>query len=532
MKKRIISLTIIMVSLYLSTSCRKDIEPFLDSSAKHISIDKDLSVNLDIFELKQKLTIAKSPQLSKYEALNYARNLLKNQDEKVNSMRATNSIQELSLDYVINSMLRSSDKDDIRVVDTVLYIINIGKSGGSVLISGDKRTKKLLAVIENNHFNKETAYRNNNGFGVFLSALPCYFEKSIKDFNTRVELLKKRIGSERLRSIYFEQDPDKCIPNPDTGEIPKECYNGIDYPEDPFYLADIKYSDWREANKIEPLIPVIWGQSSPYNNDAVIKDKERCATGCVATAVAQILSYHKYPKRFEELEIDWDLITRVPSLRKKYDPIKYDYYFPVGSDYKYKTIEEYNRAVNNLSKLFRKIGDQLHNDWGLIRNNGTGAATKDIPKVLHDMGYSSPSTMIKFNDVAAIRSIKKRLPVILAGNLGWRVKKVRNFWGILSRGSDTKTVYTGGHAWTGDGLLSLERDVIRVYKGEVIYKDTESVDLIHCNWGWNGDYNGYFEPSIFDFKHDYHEDYFRSDPGIEFDSYFKFNMRIIPHIEP
>ena len=47
---------------------------------------------------------------------------------------------------------------------------------------------------------------------------------------------------------------------------------------------------------IEPLITSQWGQDSPYNTQCLEIDGKHCLTGCVATAMAQIMYYHKWPQ--------------------------------------------------------------------------------------------------------------------------------------------------------------------------------------------------------------------------------------------
>lgn len=48
---------------------------------------------------------------------------------------------------------------------------------------------------------------------------------------------------------------------------------------------------------VEPLIKTQWGQNAPYNNLCPMKNLRRCITGCVATAFAQIMYYHRWPER-------------------------------------------------------------------------------------------------------------------------------------------------------------------------------------------------------------------------------------------
>ena len=47
---------------------------------------------------------------------------------------------------------------------------------------------------------------------------------------------------------------------------------------------------------IHPLIETRWSQGSPYNDACPMGAFERTVTGCVATAMAQVMYYHKCPQ--------------------------------------------------------------------------------------------------------------------------------------------------------------------------------------------------------------------------------------------
>ena len=52
-------------------------------------------------------------------------------------------------------------------------------------------------------------------------------------------------------------------------------------------------------DKKEPIVPLLktqWGQDEPYNKFCPMMEGETTPTGCAATAAAQILNYHKWPK--------------------------------------------------------------------------------------------------------------------------------------------------------------------------------------------------------------------------------------------
>ncbi|WP_373816508.1 C10 family peptidase, partial [Porphyromonas loveana] len=58
----------------------------------------------------------------------------------------------------------------------------------------------------------------------------------------------------------------------------------------------------------EVLLNVKWGQRAPFNLHAeVMNNGERAPAGCVAIAVGQITTYHKYPKVLEGKTLNWNI---------------------------------------------------------------------------------------------------------------------------------------------------------------------------------------------------------------------------------
>lgn len=52
-------------------------------------------------------------------------------------------------------------------------------------------------------------------------------------------------------------------------------------------------------SSIAPLCKTQWNQSAPYNNECPLdpRNNQRCVTGCVATAMAQVMKYHNWPEK-------------------------------------------------------------------------------------------------------------------------------------------------------------------------------------------------------------------------------------------
>lgn len=52
-----------------------------------------------------------------------------------------------------------------------------------------------------------------------------------------------------------------------------------------------------DREPISPLCTTRWNQNVPYNNRCPLQYRERCYTGCVATAMAQAIKYHNWPEK-------------------------------------------------------------------------------------------------------------------------------------------------------------------------------------------------------------------------------------------
>ena len=115
-------------------------------------------------------------------------------------------------------------------------------------------------------------------------------------------------GSDRTDAVIGYADSGTF----DEGNMPSNLKAWLDE-----YKRQIEYV---EANKIDavskqtratsmaaiqPLVKTTWGQNSPFNDLCpsvnVSGEKQTCPTGCVATAMAQILKYHEWPQNMSAL---------------------------------------------------------------------------------------------------------------------------------------------------------------------------------------------------------------------------------------
>ena len=195
---------------------------------------------------------------------------------------------------------------------------------------------------------------------------------------------------------------------------------------------------------VEPLILTKWNQDFPYN----MYVPAGCPTGCVATAMAQIMKYWEWPiqgtgehsyvcppygeqyANFGETTYDWANMTLT---------------------YSSQSTQEEREAVG---VLMRHCGVAMNM---MYEPDGSGAYSADVPAAVNNyFSYSEHTTHISRahtpEDWAALlkSNINQRIPVYYSGQST-----------------------SGGHAFICDGY--------------------DEDGLFHFNWGWGGTTNGYFD---------------------------------------
>ena len=204
-----------------------------------------------------------------------------------------------------------------------------------------------------------------------------------------------------------------------------------------------------------PLLgTIVWDQGSPFNNLTPMKNGAHSVTGCVATALAQIMAYYKYPSALKEDIPAYTTSTNgyeMPSISKGQI---YDWDNILDT---YLNSSEYNDTqALAVAKLMLHVGCALKTNYG---NSGSGANSSTAGKVLAKyFGYDPDNTTsISRKDVT-----QQEWNNIIYGEL----EALRP---VLVSGSNSSI----GHAFICDG--------------------SDSNGLFHINWGWGGRYNGYFD---------------------------------------
>lgn len=213
----------------------------------------------------------------------------------------------------------------------------------------------------------------------------------------------------------------------------------------------------RKATAVSPLLgSIAWAQSAPYNNLCPLYNgTERAVTGCVATAMAQVMAYYKYPATLQ---------ATIPSYTYKYngntitteaiakgEAYDWDNMLP-----RYLNGAYTEAQANAVAKLMYHCGAAVKMQYG----PSSGAHLE--PEVLASyFGYDADLMQLVYRKAVTLDKWTELLDNELEAGRP-----------ILYAGSSS----SGGHQFVCDG-----RDENGLY---------------HINWGWSGSDNGYFDINI------------------------------------
>lgn len=350
------------------------------------------------------------------------------------------------------------------------YIINFENNQGYAIMSADERMPSLLCFVENGNLSPNDTIQNP-GELIFFQGLDDYYQRKIKGFNPIDKL--------------------------DTGIASHPVYNIDDGP----YVI---YGPWENTvYKIGGYCPVKWGQRSPYNDYCPIKKGERTLAGCVAVAVGQLMATHRYPSYYNDYSFDWNAMT--------------------SSKWAYHISED---AQHQISRLMQQLGrpKNLNMDYGRKKS---GAKFQHSMRTLSNFGYTNPGELIKYDISQITGDLKAGYPVLCSGFS--RKSKFEIFDITIASWLEK------GHVWLLHGLLERKRSyALHDSDGSIVGSGIETVYYPLCNWGWNGDKDGYYLSNVFDACNgpDY-GDYTRSDDNIcEGDTayYYRHGVEVIKGI--
>ncbi len=305
-----------------------------------------------------------------------------------------------------------------RFTDSAAYHVFDVEGGGFVVVSGDDLTAPVLGYSDK---------------GVFCE------DNLPEGLQWLLQTYEEQIGHVREASDRYAARQSRRTPSPDRSV----------------------------RHNIEPLMTTLWNQGYPYNllcpqyynEDGTLGD--RCATGCVATAIAQVMAYYRYPNA---------TLRTIPGYVQRFSTNQGD-----------KTVQLRNVAANSAidwehmldaygdhdSEQQRQAIAQLMYWVGLGCKMGYGPSSaagfpEGVNALKRYFGYDD-GTHIESRSNHTIRSWDELL-----------YKELETGHPIAFAGTNSG----GAHAFVLDGY------------------DVDG--LFHVNWGWGGMNNGYFRVDVLD----------------------------------
>lgn len=303
------------------------------------------------------------------------------------------------------------------------YVFNAGDDGGYVIVSGDDRTEPILGYVEQGTFDPENIPEN------MRSWLQSYADQ-----------------------IKYIVD------------------NDID-PSSPIIKKRNKVRGTKHS--VAEMLTTRWNQGSPYNITCPKYYKEEDgtqhypATGCTATAMAQVMYFYKYPEKTRAIipaHSNTYTYTDKADGNKKKSAIVTAKAIPrntiidwdnMRDTYSWIDIDHANAQDTAVANLMLMCGQSVQMGWG-----PSSGANFSAYAYTNYFGYDNSCYVGERRDYSIddwfdmlYNEIEQGYPVLFSG---------------FSSG--------GGHAFVLDG-----------FDGE---------NLFHLNWGWGGGSNGWFLVSI------------------------------------
>ena len=199
---------------------------------------------------------------------------------------------------------------------------------------------------------------------------------------------------------------------------------------------------------VSPLLSCSWNQRSPYYNQCPTSGTQHCLTGCIATAMAQVMYYWKYPDEAPAMdgytsEINGVTVDALPGGYFDWDNMLDTY-----------TTSATAQQKDAVAMLMRYCGQACHMGYG---TSASGAYSEDELEGMKLFGYNVDATLIARDDYTAEDWAEMIEEQLAAG------------CPILYGGVDADK--GAGHAFVVDGCID---------------------GMYHINWGWSGSGDGFF----------------------------------------
>lgn len=366
-------------------------------------------------------------------------------DENFISLNESKSIADSLQKFILHRKTKASTavnknhntvlEKEIKGTDgTVVMRIFNYTDGGFIILAADRRANPVLAYSDETSFSSDKvplatdAWLNDTKLEI--DAIKA---RGTEGTNVAAILLKKAKYVNLLSGSMVSPIKTKALGGNVAKPPPPKC-------EDSDYInGPLLTTNWDQVGGYNNYMPA--NSCTPYNCNG------KAYTGCVATAMAQVMRYHQYPTTFN--------YSIMPSTVPDYTDV--------------------SAGANEISKLMWLAADAVGSNYYC---DGTGAAANinAISSTFKTFGYSTSATSGDFNSSIVLNEIKSNRPVILSG---YRTKTGSIF-----------PIYDGGHVWVVDGAHQVITCPETLPDGSTI--GGGGYLWFHMNWGWGGTHDGWF----------------------------------------
>ncbi len=440
---------------------------------------------------------------------------------------------------------RSVDK-----ADTILYVVNYKNNSGYAILAADKRiSDPLIASVDEGSMDEQSI----RGALVAQPIRPTFegYPTTGDGFFTTPETGDEIFINPNTVNLYIAgEDEDPLIGNyqddtPSTSGthdifdeyrlnfenafVAELCVNyavfkieshndqtirssvDVDVPSDGFIgggtggtarpeitTTETEYSQWTRVKTIYPLMSEFkyWDQRTPFNDQYpyrrkafIMGHRRKARAGCVPLSIAKVMTKfsHPYNYTYNGVTVDWQAL--------KANPLPSEF-----------TLEQQNSA----STLLLSISDKC-DSWYFYQ--GTFTLPVKAENFMSFNGFLNVHRR-NYNFDRVVSMIGANKPLII-----YSIPGINIF---------------NAHCWILDGYKIKSRiKTTKTYLNNQVIKteqETEFQNMVHCDFGWGGQANGYFVSGVFDLKNSENE----LDPGADTDKSDNYNhhLRVIMYDLP
>ncbi|MBO4936595.1 MAG: C10 family peptidase [Alistipes sp.] len=349
--------------------------------------------------------------------------------------RASNRSVRTIKPIKFNDIAPATRSSDIDV-DNLLYIVEFEDGQGSAILGADERVEPIYAILDESVLTEED----------FQNATNCENRDNISTFTAGL-IAQSAINSVSTYGLLPDQ------------EITSDFYD----------IEEEKVS----VIYIPPMLFTKWGQNSPYNDEFPMTNDNSTYyyipyAGCGAISVAQILTYHQVSP-----------LVNINNRIHLYSDVSR---FNIYNDYQ--LIDDYYKT--RLGYFIYDIAVDMNS---VYKPDGTSTSTYSAAKLLRKSGLSGVLTKYSMKEDVVNDMLNEGNPV-------WIRAEDDN--GTPDNDDDNK-----GHAWVIDGRRYTQTSLYKVTirDGQVISREfmqSYLTNYIHCNFGWSGDCDGYYNYNVYD----------------------------------